>query len=126
MRRLAFFLDSLGSAAQRGSAGSRTMHMPEPCPNSDVVLAMLALLRTLHVLSLAIWLGSVVFFTIAGLLIFGAFEEVSRLPREQRPLWFPLPEVYDRDSPGEGFPEPLRLEQGNRAAGQAVGKICPV
>ena len=96
---------------------------------------MIALLRTVHVLSLAVWLGSMVFFTIAGVLLFGAFAEVSRLPREgkrleeggeKRPLWFPLPPEFEKDSPGEGFPEPLRLEQGSRAAGHAVGKMFPV
>jgi hypothetical protein len=90
--------------------------------------AVLAFLRTLHVLSLAVWLGSVVFFTLAGLLIFRAFEEVSRLPtdNEPRPLWFPVPAAFQKDPPGEGFPDPLRLEQGSRAAGVAVAKVFPV
>jgi hypothetical protein len=90
---------------------------------------MLALLRSLHLLALAVWLGSVVFFTVAGLLIFQAFEEVSRLPQQgeqQRPLWFPVPEAYSKDAPGEGFPEPLRLEQGSRAGGVVVSKLFPV
>jgi hypothetical protein len=88
--------------------------------------AMLALVRTVHVLSLAVWLGSVVFFSVAGLLIFGAFEEVSRLPEKSRPSWFPVAPGYEKESPGPGFPEPLRLEQGSRAAGVAVGKVFPV
>jgi hypothetical protein len=89
---------------------------------------MIALLRTLHVIALAVWLGSVVFFTIAGVLIFAAFEEVSRLPQgdQPRPDWFPLPEMFNKDSPDQGFPNPLRLEQGSRAGGAVVSKIFPV
>jgi hypothetical protein len=86
---------------------------------------MLSLLRLLHVLSVALWFGSVAFFTFAGLLIFQAFAEVSALPADERPLWLPLPKAFDRPPPGEGFPEPLRLEQGSNAAGVAVSKIFP-
>ncbi len=85
---------------------------------------MLAFLRTLHVLSLAVWLGSVVFFTLAGLLIFRAFEEESL--KTDRELWFPIPAQLQKDPPGKGFPDPLRLEQGSRAAGVAVGGVFPV
>jgi hypothetical protein len=87
---------------------------------------MLALLRTLHVLSLAVWLGAVVFFTLAGILMFAAFDDVARQPVDQRPSWFPVPAAYEREPPGEGFPEPLRREQGSRAFGVAVGSIFPV
>jgi hypothetical protein len=83
---------------------------------------MLALLRTLHVLSLAVWLGSVVFFTIAGVLIFRAFEAESA--QEQRPPYLPAPE-YTNKSPGEGLPG-ARAEQGSRLGGVAVGAIFPV
>src|SRR5262249_43162586 len=55
-----------------------------------------------------------------------AFEEVSLLPARERPLWFPLPAEFEKDSPGEGFPDPLRKEQGSRAFGVAVGKVFPV
>lgn len=85
---------------------------------------MNALVRSLHVLAVAVWLGSVVFFTITGLLVFRAFEDVSR--DEARPEWLPLPPIYARPSPGPGFPDPLRLEQGSRAAGVAVGRVFPV
>ena len=87
---------------------------------------MNALLRSLHVLAVALWFGSVVFFTVEGLLIFRAFEAQSRLPAEERPLWLPIPPAYAQPSPGPGFPDPMRLEQGSRAAGVAVSGIFPV
>jgi acyl phosphate:glycerol-3-phosphate acyltransferase len=87
---------------------------------------MLPLLRLLHVFCVALWFGSVAFFTVAGVLIFDSFRKESELPAEKRPLWFPVPEALDRPSPGDGFPDPLRLEQGSRAAGVAVGGIFPV
>src|SRR5262245_23763324 len=86
---------------------------------------MYTVLRASHVLAVALWFGSVAFFTFAPLLLFNAFAEVSREPAERRPLWLPLPAAFDQPSPGEGFPEPLRLEQGTRAAGLAVGSIFP-
>ena len=85
---------------------------------------MNALLRSLHVLAVALWFGSVVFFTLMGLLLFGAFADASRA--EERPEWLPLPPIYAQPSPGPGFPDPLRLEQGSRAAGVAVSRILPV
>lgn len=86
---------------------------------------MLSLLRVTHVFAVALWFGSVAFFTVAGLLIFQSFRDVSALPADQRPSWLPLPEMFARESP-EGFPTPLRLEQGSRAAGVAVSGIFPV
>src|SRR5262249_24394683 len=43
----------------------------------------------------------------------------------ERPLWFPLPAAYDRAPPSDRFPDPLRLEQGSRAAGAAVAPLFP-
>lgn len=86
---------------------------------------MSAFLRTIHTLSVALWFGTVAFFTIAGLLIFQAFETVSRT--EHRPSWFPVPQAYQKETPPDSkLPSPLRLEQGSRAAGVAVSKIFPV
>ena len=34
--------------------------------------------------------------------------------------------MFQHDPPAEGFPDPLRLEQGSRAAGEAVSRIFPV
>ena len=47
---------------------------------------MLRLLRSLHALAVSLWFGAVVFFTIAALLIFQAFEQVSRQTSERSPL----------------------------------------
>jgi hypothetical protein len=92
---------------------------------------MLCFIKTLHILAVALWFGSVAFFMIAGLHIFQAFRDESAKPmtgaeESRRPLWFPVPEAFQRESPGANLPEPLRLEQGSRAAGVAVSRIFPV
>jgi hypothetical protein len=84
---------------------------------------MLQLGKTLHVLALGLWFGTAIFFTIMALVLFQTFENISREPAEGRPAWFPLPDVYAQAPPGEKFPNPLRLEQGSRAAGAAVGPL---
>jgi hypothetical protein len=86
---------------------------------------MLCFCKTLHVLSVGLWFGSVAFFTVAGLLIFQAFTDLSDKPESERP-WFPVPAMFQHTPPGEGFPDPLRREQGSRAAGVAVSRIFPV
>jgi hypothetical protein len=83
---------------------------------------MFALLRTIHVLVLAVWLGSVVFFTVTGVLLFRAFTTESA--NEPRPPWFPAPQ-YKNTAPLEGLPD-VREEQGSRLAGVAVSAIFPV
>jgi acyl-phosphate glycerol 3-phosphate acyltransferase len=87
--------------------------------------AMLLLTKTLHVLALGLWFGTVIFFTITGLLISRAYEEVSVKSGGQRPLWFPLPAAYNQARPSDKFPEPLRKEQGSRAFGEAVAPLFP-
>lgn len=84
------------------------------------------ILLSLHRLAVALWFGSVAFFTLSGVLIFNAYRDVSHLPAAERPLWLPLPGGFERDDLGDGFPSPLRLEQGSRAAGVAVGGVFPV
>jgi hypothetical protein len=84
---------------------------------------MLSLCKTFHVLAVALWFGSVAFFTFAPLLILQSFQQISS--EKERPRWFPLPPEFERESP-EGFPKPLRLEQGSRAFGAAVGAVFPV
>src|SRR5262245_41910775 len=83
------------------------------------------MLRTLHALATGLWFGAVAFFTGAGLLIFQAFADERRKPIDQRELWFPTATEFDRPSPLEGFPDPVRLEQGARAAGAAVSRVFP-
>src|SRR4051794_4762741 len=87
--------------------------------------AMLLFGKTLHVLALGLWFGTVVFFSLAGVLLQRAFEEVSTLPRGERPVWFPLPDAFDRELPGAALPSPLRKEQGSQAFGAAVGPLFP-
>src|SRR4051812_35521613 len=82
--------------------------------------------RVAHALAVSLWFGAFVFFTITGVLLLEAFKEVSDLPAAKRPLWLPLQPIYDRETPGDGFPTPLRREQGSRAFGVAVGKLFPV
>ncbi|HEY7425796.1 MAG TPA: glycerol-3-phosphate 1-O-acyltransferase PlsY [Gemmataceae bacterium] len=91
--------------------------------------AMLHVGKILHVLALGLWFGTVIFFTfVVGLNLFGTFEAVASLPKAdgtetkdgQRPLWFPVWDVYDDKSPDPSFPEPLRKEQGTLAAGVAL------
>lgn len=85
--------------------------------------AMLQLGKTLHVLALGLWFGAAVFFTIMGVVLFQTFEEISREPAEERPAWFPLPDLYAQAPPSANFRDPLRLEQGSRAFGAAVGPL---
>jgi hypothetical protein len=86
---------------------------------------MLHFTKTLHVLALGLWFGTTIFFTITGLLISRAYEEVSLQSGGERPLWFPLPAAYNQARPSDRFPEPLRKEQGSRAFGEAVAPLFP-
>src|SRR5262249_31303925 len=84
--------------------------------------AMNSLTRTLHVLAVGLWFGTVVFFSfVVGLSLFGHFEDLAK--KTDRPLWFPLPREYAGDPPSNKFPDPLRKEQGTRAAGFAVSPM---
>jgi len=87
--------------------------------------AMLLLPRTLHVLAVGLWFGTAVYFTVVGLLLFQTFDAISLKDQANRPLWFPLPDAYAKQPPSDKFPDPLRKEQGSRAAGAAVGPIFP-
>jgi acyl phosphate:glycerol-3-phosphate acyltransferase len=85
---------------------------------------MLHLSKSLHVLALGLWFGSAVFFTfVVGLSLFSTFERIASEPGQERPIWFPLPEAYNRERPSDKFPEPMRKEQGTRVAGAAVGPM---
>jgi hypothetical protein len=84
---------------------------------------MLILIKTVHVLSLGLWFGTVIFFTfVVGLSLFRTFGEWSQ-KESDRPLWLPLPQEYAKEPPSEHFPQPLRKEQGSRVAGAAVGPM---
>jgi acyl-phosphate glycerol 3-phosphate acyltransferase len=86
---------------------------------------MFAFSKTVHVLALGLWFGTVVFFTLAGGLMIQAFTTTAGLEAKDRPLWFPVPEAFHKDPPSQAFPNPLRLEQGSRAFGVAVSPLFP-
>jgi acyl-phosphate glycerol 3-phosphate acyltransferase len=95
---------------------------------------MMLFSKTLHVLALGLWFGSAAFFTLAGVLIFDAFDKVSKAPRDERPSWLPLPAEFDKEPPSPTFLKPLSRpeeqgtvpeEQGARAGGVAVAPLFP-
>jgi acyl phosphate:glycerol-3-phosphate acyltransferase len=88
---------------------------------------MNAILRSLHVLALGLWFGSVAFFTVAGVLLFEGFAAQASLEPDdhQRSIAMPVPKGFDKPRLHPIFPEPMRLEQGSRLAGIAVGSIFP-
>jgi len=87
---------------------------------------MSTLAKTLHVLALGLCFGTLIFFTLTGLVLVQAFEQVSSLPADQRPQWLPLPPEMDRTPPpSKRFPDPVRKEQGSRLFGYAVSPLFP-
>ncbi|MHB1426206.1 MAG: glycerol-3-phosphate 1-O-acyltransferase PlsY [Gemmataceae bacterium] len=83
--------------------------------------ALLHLSKILHVWALGLWFGTAIFFSfVVGLNLFGTFERVAAEPPEKREIWFPMWKAYDGPSPDPALPEPLRKEQGTRAAGAAL------
>jgi acyl-phosphate glycerol 3-phosphate acyltransferase len=87
--------------------------------------AMNLLNKTLHVLAVGLWFGTLVFFTITGALLFPTFDKLTAEPADRRPVWLPVPVDYDGPPPGEGFPDPPSREQGARIAGAVVGPLFP-
>jgi hypothetical protein len=86
--------------------------------------SMFTLSKTLHVLTLGLWFGMAVFFSfVVGFALFGVFEKEALKERGERPLWFPAVREYEKDPPSKKFPDPLRKEQGTRAAGFAIGPL---
>jgi acyl-phosphate glycerol 3-phosphate acyltransferase len=80
--------------------------------------------KVFHVLALGLWFGTVLFFSfIVGLNLFETFETVAAQPAEKRDVWFPMWQAYDERSPDPVFPNPLRKEQGTRAAGVAISPL---
>jgi acyl-phosphate glycerol 3-phosphate acyltransferase len=78
--------------------------------------AMLTFTKTVHVLALGLWFGTVVFFTfVVGLTLFGSFEKVGA-DYDNRPPWFPTsPDFAKADGVLDG-----PKEQGTRAAGTVI------
>jgi acyl-phosphate glycerol 3-phosphate acyltransferase len=83
---------------------------------------MMLISKTLHVVALGLWFGSVVFFTLSGVLMFDEFTKESS--KEDRELWFPRPEEFQKEKLEAKFPQALAddlaKEQGSRAFGVVV------
>jgi acyl-phosphate glycerol 3-phosphate acyltransferase len=65
--------------------------------------------KTIHVLALGLWFGSIVFFTLAALVIFQTFEALGAAGNHRSP-WLPLPADFTP-------------EQGTQLAGVAVAPL---
>jgi len=88
---------------------SRLLHGTENRLKDTSTMHLLS--KTLHVLALGLWFGSVVFFSlIAALVIFHTFESLSAQSAPERPAW--LPDSFDK-------------AKGTQLAGIAVGPIFP-
>ncbi len=80
--------------------------------------AMMQLRKSLHVLALGLWFGSVVFFSfIVGLTLFHTFEALGQ--QEERPGWFPHSPAFAKADADIDGPK----EQGVRVAGYAVAPM---
>jgi acyl phosphate:glycerol-3-phosphate acyltransferase len=78
---------------------------------------MQRLTRTIHVLAVGLWFGTAWFFSfVVALTLFHTFEQEAVKPRQERPVWFPLPVEFDQDVQ-------TRKEQGIRAAGTAISPM---
>jgi hypothetical protein len=87
---------------------------------------MLLLTKTVHVLALGLWFGTILFFTlVVGLSLFRTYDALTEPPPAERQPWLPAPTELERPRPSERFPEPLRKEQGSRLAGAGVGALFP-
>jgi acyl phosphate:glycerol-3-phosphate acyltransferase len=78
--------------------------------------------KIVHVMSLGLWFGTVIFFSfVVGLSLLATFEQLTANP--QRPDWLPLPAGFDKPAPSPRFPTPLAKEQGSRLFGAAVSPL---
>ena len=78
--------------------------------------------KTLHVLAVGLWFGSVAFFILVGLTVFQSFDALTKPPAQDRESWLPLPDEFAVRKAGviDG-PQ----EQGRRLAGSVVRPIFP-
>ena len=81
--------------------------------------AMFQLTKTLHVLAVGLWFGTVVFFTVAGGLLFPTFLDEAH---KDTP-YLPRPAAYDKAQGEEK--EVVLKEQGSRVFGAAVAPLFP-
>src|SRR5262249_54968410 len=88
--------------------------------------AMFLLSKTLHVLAVGLWFGTVVFFLIVGLLLFGNFEKEALRDSDHPFAWSPQTKPFEGQRvKDDRMPEWLRKEPGTRAAGFAVTPMFP-
>jgi glycerol-3-phosphate acyltransferase PlsY len=79
---------------------------------------MLQLTKTVHVLALGLWFGSVVFFVfVVGITLFNTFEAIGA--NEARPAWLPHSTAFQKKDAAIDGPK----EQGARVAGAAVAPM---
>ena len=76
--------------------------------------------RSLHVLSLGLWCGMGVCFTLMTAIQFRDLEALGK--STDRPTWFPLPAMFERS---DNVVKNAPAEQGSRAFGFAVNGIFP-
>ncbi len=75
--------------------------------------AMLLFTKTVHVLALGLWFGTVVFFTlIVAVVLLHTFESLGEQPAAERPSWLPVAPDLDKD-------------KGIRLFGYAIGPLFP-
>jgi acyl-phosphate glycerol 3-phosphate acyltransferase len=80
--------------------------------------AMFALTRVVHVMSLGLWFGTVIFFSfVVGLKLFGGMEELVHQPTDQS--WFKVSTPYDQVTPKISGPK----EYGSRTAGHLISPM---
>ncbi len=87
---------------------------------------MMLFSKTLHVLALGLWFGSVAFFVLSTGLMFEDFKkQVAEADQHHRwPGWFVLPDDTP-DTANNKDPELLKSERASRAFGAAVGPVFP-
>jgi acyl-phosphate glycerol 3-phosphate acyltransferase len=79
---------------------------------------MLQLTKTVHVLALGLWFGSVAFFVfVVGVSLFGTFEAIGA--RDERPAWLPRVAAFQKQDAAIDGPR----EQGSRVAAAAVAPM---
>ncbi len=86
---------------------------------------MMLFSKTLHVLALGLWFGTVVFFTLSGYLIFEEFkkEVVAADKKDQLPGWFVMPDEAAVNPSRTKDTELLNKERASRAFGVAVSPL---
>jgi acyl-phosphate glycerol 3-phosphate acyltransferase len=84
--------------------------------------------KTIHVLSVGLWFGTIVFFLVVGLVLSNKFDNEAARDDDRPFAWLPQVRPYDAARPlrgGHDLPEWLRREPGARAFGFAVAPLFP-